>query len=174
MAREHWLRQEFYEDISPDTKCEFIQGEVIMHWPALNRHLAASQHAYDLLGAFVRTRRLGLGRHEKAMTILPRNDYEPAVMFFGAQLVARARGNSSREFPTVLSAIPPLKSEDFAARRIPGSGSPLLGCAPESAATGSRRGAFCERDTGYGIQVCFAGPLLQNHLLQHAAALSAI
>jgi hypothetical protein len=47
LAREQKLRKEFYAKITPEQKWEFIQGEVILHSPALNRHLAASQHAYD-------------------------------------------------------------------------------------------------------------------------------
>ena len=82
-AREQKLRQKFYADITPEDKWEFIQGEVIMHSPALNRHLTASQRTYDLLSAFVRVHQLGLVRHEKAMTSFPRNDYEPDVIFFG-------------------------------------------------------------------------------------------
>ena len=82
-ALETKRREQFYADITPEHKWEFIQGEVIMHSPALNRHLAASQHCYDLLSAYVRVNRLGLVRHEKAMTSFPRNDYEPDVMFFG-------------------------------------------------------------------------------------------
>ncbi len=88
LAREQKLRQKFYADITPEHKWEFIQGEIVMHSPALNRHLAASQHAYDLLSAFVRMRRLGLVRHEKALTVFPRNDYEPDVMFFGTAKAA--------------------------------------------------------------------------------------
>lgn len=83
LGRERKLREKFYADITPEHKWEFIQGEVVMHSPALNRHLAASQRLYDLLNAYVRVRRLGLVRHEKAMTSFPRNDYEPDVMFFG-------------------------------------------------------------------------------------------
>ena len=81
--REQALREKFYADITPEHKWEFIQGEIIMHSPALNRHLTASQHTYDLLSAFVRVHQLGLVRHEKAMTSFPRNDYEPDVIFFG-------------------------------------------------------------------------------------------
>lgn len=82
-AREQKLRQKFYADITPEHKWEFIQGEVIMHSPALNRHLTASQRTYDLLSAYARVHQLGLVRHEKAMTSFPRNDYEPDVIFFG-------------------------------------------------------------------------------------------
>lgn len=88
LGLEQKLREKFYADITPEHKWEFIQGEVIMHSPALNRHLAASQRLYDLLNAFVRVRRLGLVRHEKAMTSFPRNDYEPDVMFFGSAKAA--------------------------------------------------------------------------------------
>lgn len=83
LGREQRLREKFYADITPEHKWEFIQGEVIMHSPALNRHLLASQRLYDLLSAYVRVQQIGTVRHEKAMTSFPRNDYEPDVMFFG-------------------------------------------------------------------------------------------
>ena len=82
-AREQRLRQKFYADITPEHKWEFIQGEVIMHSPALNRHLLATQRFYNLLNAYAVTRELGEVRLEKAMTSFPRNDYEPDVVFFG-------------------------------------------------------------------------------------------
>ena len=82
-AREQRLRQKFYADITPEHKWEFIQGEVIMHSPALNRHLLATQHFFSLLDAFVRVKQAGAVRVEKAMTCFPRNDYEPDVIFFG-------------------------------------------------------------------------------------------
>jgi Uma2 family endonuclease len=83
MGRENKLREKFYADITPEHKWEFIQGEVIMHSPALNRHLAASQALFKLLDVYASVNRLGIVRHEKAMTSFPRNDYEPDVMFFG-------------------------------------------------------------------------------------------
>jgi Uma2 family endonuclease len=83
LAIEHRMREKFYADITPEYKWEFIQGEVIMHSPALNRHLQASQFIFGLLDAFTRVHGLGLVRHEKAMTCFPRNDYEPDVMFLG-------------------------------------------------------------------------------------------
>lgn len=83
MGREHRLREKFYADITPDDKWEFIQGEVVMHSPALSRHLVATKQIYDLMSAFVRVHRLGIVHIEKAMTSFPRNDYEPDVIFFG-------------------------------------------------------------------------------------------
>lgn len=88
LGKEKRLREKFYADITPEHKWEFIQGEVIMHSPALNRHLAASQRLYDLLSAYARVHQLGLVRHEKAMASFPRNDYEPDVMFFGSAKAA--------------------------------------------------------------------------------------
>jgi Uma2 family endonuclease len=88
LGREQKLREKFYADITPEHKWEFIQGEAIRHSPALNRHLAASERLLSLLDAFVRVHRLGLVRHEKAMTSFPRNDYEPDVMFFGSAKAA--------------------------------------------------------------------------------------
>lgn len=77
-AREQKLREKFYADITPEHKWEFIQGEVIMHSPALNRHLVATQHLYNLLHAYVVTQNYGQVRVEKAMTSFPRNDFVPS------------------------------------------------------------------------------------------------
>lgn len=96
--REQTLRAKFRADITPEQKWEFIQGEVVMHSPALNRHLAASERVFQLLSTYVRTRGLGLVRHEKAMTVFPRNDYEPDVVFFGLAKVAMIDADTLR-FP---------------------------------------------------------------------------
>lgn len=98
LGREHRLREKFYRDITPEHKWEFIHGEVVMHSPALNRHLAASQNLFKLLDAFACVHRLGLVRHEKAMTTFPRNDYEPDVMFFGPAKAAMIEPDTLR-FP---------------------------------------------------------------------------
>ncbi len=83
LAIEHRMREKFYADITPEYKWEFIQGEVIMHSPALNRHLRATKAIFKLMDAFVSVHHLGEVQIEKAMTSFPRNDYEPDIMFFG-------------------------------------------------------------------------------------------
>lgn len=95
---EQKLRQKFYADITPEHKWEFIQGEVIMHSPALNRHLMASERMFGLLSSYVRVKKLGIVRHEKAMTSFPRNDYEPDVLFFGIAKAA-ITGPDTLKFP---------------------------------------------------------------------------
>lgn len=87
-VKEQKLRQKFYNDITPELKWEFIQGEVIMHSPALNRHMAATQRLYDLMSAYTRTKDLGLVRIEKALCVFPRNDYVPDIAFFGTAKAA--------------------------------------------------------------------------------------
>lgn len=94
--RERRLR--FYDDVQPDEKCEFINGKVIMHSPALNRHLAASKRLTSLLDAHVESNHLGLVQTEKALCIFPRNDYEPDVVFFGPEKSATITPNTLK-FP---------------------------------------------------------------------------
>ena len=83
ISRERRMREKFYKDITPEHKWEFILGEVIMDSPALNRHLLATQNLFRLMDIFVVTKKLGQLRTEKAMTVFPRNDFEPDIVFFG-------------------------------------------------------------------------------------------
>ncbi len=87
LANERKLREKFYADITPEHKWEFIQGEVIMHSPALNRHLMATKRLFGLMDGHARVNQLGEVQIEKAMTCFPRNDYEPDLMFFGTAKV---------------------------------------------------------------------------------------
>lgn len=98
LVREQKLREKFYADITPEHKWEFIQGEVIMHSPALNRHLVATKHLFSVMDAHVRVKNLGVVHIEKAMTCFPRNDYEPDVMFFGLTKAAQL-GPETLRFP---------------------------------------------------------------------------
>ena len=83
LLREHALRLKFYNDITPEHKWEFINGEVIMHSPALSRHLMATKRLFRLMDHHCLTQRCGEVHVEKAMTSFPRNDYEPDISFFG-------------------------------------------------------------------------------------------
>jgi Uma2 family endonuclease len=89
MQREHALRLKFYQDITPEHKWEFINGEVIMHSPALNRHLMATKRLFKLMDAFSEVHQCGVVHMEKAMTVFPRNDYEPDIVFFGIAKAAQ-------------------------------------------------------------------------------------
>lgn len=91
-------RERFYEEMSDDHKAEFIDGEVVMHSPARNRHLTAKLNLTRLISTFVDHHGLGVVRDEKCLCIFPRNDYEPDIVFFGPEKASRFHSNTMK-FP---------------------------------------------------------------------------
>ena len=83
LAEEAERRAAFRDDLSPDEKAEFINGEVIMHSPARASHLDATKRLLVLLNTHVQVHDLGWVGVEKALIGLTRNDYEPDVCFLG-------------------------------------------------------------------------------------------
>lgn len=81
-AEEAQRRRKFYDEITPDMKAEFINGQVVMHSPATVAHVAVSGRLTCLLRTFVTKRGLGWLGVEKAMVSLTRNDFEPDLVFF--------------------------------------------------------------------------------------------
>lgn len=69
-------------------KAEFINGEIVVHSPALDRHTAAVGNLHRLLSTYVDSRDLGLVRMEKALVELTRNSYDPDVCFWGLEKAA--------------------------------------------------------------------------------------
>ena len=98
LAEEKKKRQQFYQDMTPEEKTEFIDGEVIMHSPARNKHLDATLHTVTLLEAYVSLHQLGTVKTEKCLTVFPRNDYEPDIVFFGPEKTATLTGDTMK-FP---------------------------------------------------------------------------
>ncbi len=83
LAAEQQRRDQFYQDMTPEEKIEFIDGGVVLHSPARNRHLDVTGYVYKLLHTYVAIHRLGQVKNEKCLCVFPRNDYEPDVVFFG-------------------------------------------------------------------------------------------
>ena len=83
LAAEQARRKQFYEEMTEDQKTEFINGEVIVHSPAKNWHSVAVSNLVFLLEGYVRRHRIGSVRSEKTLVVMPRNDYEPDVLFYG-------------------------------------------------------------------------------------------
>ncbi|QKZ13690.1 Uma2 family endonuclease [Spirosoma sp. KUDC1026] len=81
-------RQAFYEWMDDDMKAEFINGEVVVHSPALEKHNAAVLRLGMLLSAFVDAQEIGMVRVEKALVELTRNSYEPDICYFGSAKAA--------------------------------------------------------------------------------------
>ena len=91
-------RLEFYENMTPEEKVEFIDGEVILHSPARNRHLDTTKYILKLLDSFVSLHQLGTVKSEKCLCVFPRNDYAPDVVFFGPEKAANLDEGTMR-FP---------------------------------------------------------------------------
>ena len=85
IAREQQVRSRFYAEMTPDQKVEFIDGEVLFHSPAKNRHVIATGCIFRAMSLFVDSNRLGTVKSEKCLCKFPRNDYEPDVVFFGPE-----------------------------------------------------------------------------------------
>ena len=98
MAEERERRRVFYQEITPEQKIEFIDGEIVLHSPARNRHLDVTLRLATLLKSYVSLRNLGTVKVEKCLCVFPRNDYEPDVVFFGAEKAATL-GPETLNFP---------------------------------------------------------------------------
>ena len=91
LAEERQRRARFYDEITPEMKVEFINGEIIMHSPAANEHIAITGFISNLLVNYANTHDLGEVRIEKALCVFQRNDYEPDIVFFGPEKTAKLR-----------------------------------------------------------------------------------
>ncbi|WP_041258413.1 Uma2 family endonuclease [Fibrella aestuarina] len=81
-------RRAFYEWMDEDMKTEFINGEIVVHSPALDKHNLVVMHLGTLLNVFVSAHNLGAVRVEKALVELSRNSYEPDICYFGPEKAA--------------------------------------------------------------------------------------
>lgn len=95
---EQQQRERFYEEITEQEKAEFINGEVVMHSPARDKHTATRHRLERAMSIFCDSRALGSVRGEKALCVFPRNDYEPDVVFFGPAKAALIEPDTLR-FP---------------------------------------------------------------------------
>ncbi len=98
LAEERQRRAKFYEEITPEMKAEFINGQVVMHSPATHAHTQIRQWIQFLLCAYVDSRELGVISSEKSLCVFPRNDYEPDLVFFGPEKAAKLRAKTLK-FP---------------------------------------------------------------------------
>ncbi|MVM37705.1 Uma2 family endonuclease [Spirosoma sp. HMF3257] len=76
-------RQAFYAWMDNDVKAEFINGEIVVHSPALHKHNTAVMFLGTLMNVFVNEHNLGVVVVEKALVELTRNSYEPDICYFG-------------------------------------------------------------------------------------------
>jgi len=82
LLEEDAKRKAFYHNMRDDEKVEFINGEVVYHSPAKNKHTILVENIGSILTRFVRKNKLGRILREKALVKLRRNDFEPDICFF--------------------------------------------------------------------------------------------
>src|SRR5437867_7529278 len=128
LAEERTRREQFYDEINEDTKAEFINGQVIMQSPATQSHVTAVKLLAKLLDTYVERHGLGYDCTEKMLVVLPRNDYEPDICFFGQPKAAQLQP-SQLKFPApdfIAEVLSPtterldrgIKFEDYAANSV--------------------------------------------------------
>ncbi|MCF6310831.1 MAG: Uma2 family endonuclease [Verrucomicrobiales bacterium] len=128
MEKEKLRRRKFYQQMTPEQKIEFIDGEIILHSPARNQHLDVTKFILKLVDTHVSSQKLGTVKVEKCLCVFPRNDYEPDVVFFGIEKTAKLTADTMK-FPVpdlvveVLSSSTEerdrgVKFEDFAANGV--------------------------------------------------------
>lgn len=86
LLQEEFKRNAFYENVRDNEKAEFINGEIVYHSPAKQKHLAVVENLGNILSKFVRKNKAGIVRREKALVKLRRNDFEPDICYFRKEL----------------------------------------------------------------------------------------
>ena len=128
ISDEERRRRQFYADMTPEQKVEFIDGQVVLHSPARNRHLDVTKVVLKLIDTYVALHQLGTVKSEKCLCTFPRNDYEPDVVFFGLDKAATFT-DTTMKFPPPDLAVEVLsgsteandrgvKFEDYAANQV--------------------------------------------------------
>ena len=128
LQEEKERRLKFYQEMTPEEKTEFIDGEAVMHSPARNSHLDVTSNTANLIRNYVALNKLGTVKVEKYLVVFPRNDYEPDIVFFGPEKSATIVDETMR-FPVpdfiveVLSSSTEkndrgVKFEDYAANGV--------------------------------------------------------
>ena len=96
---ERAARQRFRDELTPETKAEFINGKVIMQSPARYRHTNCRKLLTKLLDTYVEKNHLGWVGDEQVLVALTRNDFLPDIVYFGPDKAAQLRPDQL-EFPS--------------------------------------------------------------------------
>ncbi len=79
-------RNAFYENVRDDEKAEFVNGEVIYHSPARDKHTVVIFNTGSIFKRYARKNKSGVVRGEKSLVRLRRNDFEPDICFFRKEI----------------------------------------------------------------------------------------
>ena len=89
LEEEKKSRQQYFDDMDEDSKDEFINGEIVIHSPARDRHTEVVGYVKDLLSMFVRKNQLGKLRAEQAAIQCSRNIFVPDLAFWGTEKASK-------------------------------------------------------------------------------------
>ena len=95
LANEAEMRATFYEWVDSSMKAEFINGEIVVHSPALHIHTVIRTHLSRLADCYVTKHSLGIVCDEKAMIHCLRNSYEPDICFWENEKAAAIHDQTS-------------------------------------------------------------------------------
>ncbi len=94
LLEENSKRKAFYQNMRDDEKVEFINGEIIYHSPAKEKHNVTLENLGYIFQRYVRKNQLGVIRREKALVKMRRNDFEPDISFFKKQVADKFEPNT--------------------------------------------------------------------------------
>lgn len=128
LDQEKAARQAFHEKIQPGDRWEFINGETVVHSPVQARHA----RVVSRLSALMARQVAPLGGEvftESPLVSFSRNDYQPDLIYYGAEKAAGIDGKTLR-FPVpelVVEVLSPsterndrgIKFRDYAAHGVP-------------------------------------------------------
>ncbi|MBK1832597.1 Uma2 family endonuclease [Roseibacillus ishigakijimensis] len=98
LREEEERRRRFLQELTPEMKAEFINGEVIMHSPAREKHLRVTGNLFYELMTYCKQAGRGRVFVEKCLISLSRNDFEPDVVWFSEEKAREFTGEQMR-FP---------------------------------------------------------------------------
>ncbi|MCY7291581.1 MAG: Uma2 family endonuclease [Ferruginibacter sp.] len=88
LEEEKKKRANFLDNLHEDVKAEFIEGEIILNFPAKRKHYLIVGWLSKLLRTYVDINELGEVSTEKVLIHLTRNNFEPDLVFFNSEQVA--------------------------------------------------------------------------------------
>ncbi len=75
-------RQFFYNEVSENKKSEFINGEIIIHFPPTKEHNDVMRNLVSLISTFVAKNEVGYVGIGYLLICLSENNYQPDLCFF--------------------------------------------------------------------------------------------
>ncbi len=103
-ADEAERRERHFEEMAPEDRSEFINGEIVMPSPWKLKHTDTTEVIYDIVKAHVVARKLGRVGNQAFMCRFGRNDYFPDICFWPSEVSSHFEDDQAI-FPPPLFAV---------------------------------------------------------------------